>query len=722
MTPERKKTVIGLVFVGLLNLCLYGFILSQSFVTFDDDLHLTANRWMQPFTFKSLIYFWTQSYENLYIPVSYTAWGVLARTTTAFASTSVLSPAVFKLANLVLHGTNCSLVYLILRRLKYKQAASLAGTVLFAIHPLQVESVAWISEFRGLLAASFGFSALFILVRALTAEHADVKSGLSTRTLLISTTLLSAAMLAKPSAASFVLFGAVLCWGIAGHSIFQTANFAAIWAIPVLVSTYVSHILQDGTHTSSQVHWLQRITVASDSLAFYLYKFVIPTSLCMDYGRTPQVVLQNSYSMWSVLVPLVLIVVLLWQRQRDLVIGTCLTIGGLAPTLGLVSFGFQEISTVADRYCYLAMFGIAYLIAWSWERFQFATWRVLNLGAACLLMFLTFQQIQVWKESESLYTHALGINPDSWLSLNNLGNLEADAGNYDTALEYFNEALQLRPDYGIACRNIGVCLKELGQDDEALVYFTRAVELTPNCVSCQWSLGTILFQKGDYQRAKDCFSAATALENDNPELCSDYGQSLLALNEFQGAVKAYENVLKLNPNNLDAKSRLGDRYLELGLLALAERYYRDALSIEHDLPPVHFNCGLIQAQKGELESAARHFRSVLSSKQSRLNPELNHSARLELISILLSLGLKANEANRPQEALKIFNEVLTLEPDHAAGHFQLARVLIATHNHSEAIRHLNIVLTLVPDDSVAAKDTKDLLKQLELRAMKEVEP
>ena len=502
--PNRRPFFIGLLLVLITGLVFHD-VLTAGFVRWDDGMHVYANPYLHPVSPAHLARFWTAPYQNLYIPLSYSLYALLAATAhlprpvpTTDGLWIDLNPRVFHAAGLGLHLVNVLLVFALLRRLlppspfPARDWAAGLGALLFAVHPVQAESVAWIAEMRGLLAGLFSLLALHAYLRH--AKEQEGRAGL--RWFALSTLCFGLALLAKPSAVAVPLLALTLEMLILRRPVRAWRGGLGLWAGLCLVFLGLTHSAQPVTVDIVTPLWTRPL-IAGDALAFYAGKLFWPARLGIDYGRSPMWLTAQS---WFGLTSLAALAAGLaaWAGRRRLpwLTASCaLFAAALLPTLGLTPFVFQVYSTVADRYLYLALLGPALGLAWglmlasqmAWPRLQLASWS----GAAAALLLLSLgsrTQTLCWQNSIPLFSHALAVNPQSWGMYNNLAAVALDRNDPADALPLLTEAARLRPGYAEAHANRGMALLELGERREAEAEFRLAFALNPASPQVQETL------------------------------------------------------------------------------------------------------------------------------------------------------------------------------------------------------------------------------------------
>ena len=419
---------------------VFGRSVGFDFVSLDDEVHLVRNPYLNPFTLHGLAAFWTEPYQGLYIPATYTAWGLLtfpARVLPSMPGGPTLDPAIFHLANVALHAANAVLVWWIVRRVVGDPHAAAVGALLFALHPVQAEPVAWASGFKDTFSGFWSLLAIGLFLRAVD----PASSRPAWRAYAAATAAFAIALCAKPAAVVVPPIAWLLVWASGNVHPKATARLLLPWLCLAIPYVWATHRQQADAALMTWTPPAVRPLVAADALAFYARQLVWPADLAIDYGRTPRWVWNHAGG--SVAVGLATAGVgtaaLLWfarRRGRAVVAGLAVVVVGVGPVLGLVPFIFQQFSTVSDRYLYLPMLGVALIAGWAVR----ATGRMGGRVAVVVLIALAVRsgiQVGVWRDSAALFAHNLTVNPDSAMSYAGLG-LAAERANDLLAAEAYD--------------------------------------------------------------------------------------------------------------------------------------------------------------------------------------------------------------------------------------------------------------------------------------------
>ena len=484
----------------------------------DDYMHIVENPYLKPVTLPRVLELWQKPYWGLYIPVTYTVWAAIARLAElpgAGQNAAKLDPRPFHSANLVLHLVNLLIVFAILRMLTRNDWAASCGALLFALHPVQVEPVAWVSGLKDVLSGFFSLLALWQYLayaaatsssaNAVTArgEMANVKRGVFH--FAVATLAFVLALLSKPAAAMVPLAAWLLDRYVLQRTIRQCTMALISWivlAVPFAVLTKWSQ--PDAGIEFLTPIWVRPL-VAGDALAFYLYQLAVPLSLGPDYSRRPELVLQHGWIYLVWLLPFGL-AVLIWlgrHKRPWLVASGGVFVMGTVPTLGLVPFSFQDISTVADRYLYFSFLGPALLLACflSEPRRRRDLTLLLCVGLLTLLGIRSASQAGYWSDSITLYHHVLEINPRSWLAHVGLGDSLAEQRKFEQAMAHYLQALRIRPNDASTHNNLGNILARQRKFEEAGTQYLKALRIEPNNAAAHNNLANVLVEQNDLGQA-----------------------------------------------------------------------------------------------------------------------------------------------------------------------------------------------------------------------------
>lgn len=498
-------------------------------------------------------------YQGLYTPLTYTLYALVAwapALITANAAAGITpNPQLFHGLNLLLHLLGVLSVWRILRLLLNRtrqpetetpgrvdawplEWAACGGALLFAIHPIQVEPVAWVAGMKDLL---FGLLSLVAVWYYLLYVDAKTEPGRPSRPALhygLATGAFVLALLAKPTAVVVpVIVWLLAVWGWRRSWPKQISGLL-VWFIIAVAWGMLTRWVQPASNLDFEPPLWTRPLVAGDALLFYLYKLVLPIRFGPDYGRSPEYVLAHGWLFFTGLVPFAVAVWIWLKRERLSWLATAagVFVVVLLPVLGLIPFEFQRYSTVADRYVYLAMLGPALALAWglTWPKKKIAA-----IGCAIVLGLFVLRsvwQIPYWHNTATFFKQALQVHSDSFIAHHNLGFALAEQGQDAEAVSHFTKALRLKPEF-----------------PKALIHFSEALRLQPTSAKAHVNLAGVLLQEGKVQEAELHYTEAIRLKPRYKNAHLRLSIVLASQGEFDRAKYHVSEVLRMDPDHKAAR-------------------------------------------------------------------------------------------------------------------------------------------------------------------------
>jgi protein O-mannosyl-transferase len=677
MPSARPLFVPGLipVLVALITFVVFLPTLQNGFVNWDDDSHLLENPHYRGLGWEQLRWMFTTCLNGSCMPLNwvtygldYVLWG--------------MNPKGYHFTSLLVHAANAPLFYFLslrLLRLGLGTSNSLpdlpirlaAGfsALFFSLHPLQVEVVAWAIGREIAIAGFFFILTLLCYLKAAENESA----GLSRRGWMGAAWILYAMSLLGKEMALTLPF-ALLVLDIyplrrlgGGHGRWFGPQVRQIWLekIPFLLLALAAGIRatlekeQAGSiYPITDYGFLPRFAQVLYSLAFYPWKTLVPLELSPLYPLHPFTGFWNLPLLLSGVLVFFLTAVLFVVRHRWPAGLTVWVFYGvlLIPVSGVVAFGPYA---VADRFSYLPCMGWAVLAGagffycwkgWDDGRVALRT-LVLTQSLAVLLLVvlagLTWQQTQIWHNSERLWRHALGIDERSSFAHNNLGLALAERGEFAEAINHIRRAVEIDPRFVEAHTNLGNFLAQRGSSAEAIFHLRQALKIDPAFANAHNTLGNILVNRGETDQAIEHFRKA--LET-NPRSAITYynlGRALARRGDAAEAIENYRKALELNPHDPDVHNNLGLVFQSQGRLRAAVEQFQNALQADPRYAKAYFNLGRILAGQGKLEDAVENFRSALQIQPGAA--EIHE----QLARALAQQGKKEEALEHYQEALRL---------------------------------------------------------------------
>ena len=546
MKDAWKAPVGGAALIILLTLVAYLPALRVGFI-WDDDSYVTDNPTLRSLGGLESIWF-KPGATYQYYPLVFTSfwveqhlWG--------------LQPFGYHLVNVLLHAANAVLLWRVLRRLKIAGAWWIAA--IFALHPVAVESVAWVTERKNTLSGLFYLLAALAWLRFRPLTAGERPHAPDWRFYWLALGLFVCALSSKTVTCSLPAVLVLLIWWKTGRLEKRDSLALAPWFVLGAASGFMTRSMEQRL-VAGGAEWglsfVQRCLLAGRALWFYAGKLCWPCHLTFIYPRWEI----DAGTAWQYSFPLAALVVLvaLWFLRARIGRGPLVAVlffgVTLAPALGFINVYPSRYSYVADHFQYLACIGlIALAVGASAAIFQQGGRRGRELGtlaAAIVLLLLgtaTWGQAHAYYDLETLWRDTLAKNPDAWLAQNNLGTVLRQAGKPEEAIGHFRQAARLKPDLAEAHYNLGVTLAQLDRTQEAIEHYGRALQIKPDFAEAHYNLGVALAESGRVAEAMDHWEQALRLKPDYAEAHFNLGLILTAQGRTTEASEHYRKALDL---------------------------------------------------------------------------------------------------------------------------------------------------------------------------------
>ena len=636
------------------------------------------------------------------------------------------------LINVVLHAANTGLVFLLFRRMTGATWRSAILAALFGLHPLRVESVAWVTERKDVLSGFFGFLALLCYARYAKEHMQKAKCGTqnpaprtvhhisrftlhASRFYFLSLGCFALGLMSKPMLVTLPFAMLLLdYWPLKrmqnAECRMQKAESGATFdarrstlraLLPLLAeklpffalaaaASVVTFVVQKQGGALEPIGYLPlgaRVGNALISYCRYLGKMFWPANLAVFYPHPGQWPLVKVLLAGGLLLGISGLLFMKRRRYPFLLVGWLWFVGTLVPAIGLIQSSSQAM---ADRFTYLPSLGVLILAIWGacelTQRWRYAVTAVAVAGSVAIVLcvVVTRQQLGHWKDGETLFRHAVGVTRDNWLALNNLGCALVKKGQIDEAIGYYVEALILRPGYAMAHNNLGVALTKKGQFDEGISQVQEALRLKPDYAEAYYNLGNALVRKGQIDAGISQYLEALRRQPDYADAHCNLGIALVRKGQLDEALSQYLEALRLAPANAEAHANLGIVFVRKGRIDEAISQYLEALRLQPDYAEAHYNFGNALLRKGQVDAAISQFQEAI-----RQQPDyaLAHN----------NLGTALEQKGQIAAAISQFQEAIRLTPDDASAYFNLGSALAERNQIDEAIRQFQEALRLNPD-------------------------
>lgn len=555
---QNQKIIVALLLAGIV-LIVYAPVGHYEFVDLDDDLYVRDNpRIKRGVTWDNLVWAISSFREGVWNPAT---WISFMLDYHLFG----LNPGAFHLTNLLLHTASVVLLLVVLQQMTGALWPSALVAALFALHPLNVESVAWVTERKSVLSTLFGILTLWAYLgyvrKPCWQRYAGVLGflvlGLTAKQMLVT----------LPCVLLLLDYWPLKRLGENWRECRERLPRLVAEKLPLLLAAAAAGMLtiraaestQQALPTLGALPFGLRLANAAVAYATYLFKMVWPANLAVFYPHQG-----NSLSLWTATGAALLLAGISWAVWRGrgsgyLEVGWLWYLGTLVPVSGLIQAGGHSM---ADRHTYIPLIGVFIMLVWGTTQLA----RTLQLkkewliaASVCLVLtmaVLTRRQLDHWQDSATLFQHAVESTENNHLAHSNLGIFFLRNGNLDQAIDHFQKALEIAPQFAPAHTNLGTALRRKGILDEAVNHLLQALEIQPDIPEAYNNLGIVLAQMGRTQEALEHFSRAKEVQ---PDYLAAYYNSGLLLEEqdrIEEAIQLFREILLLDPLHIEAQQRL----------------------------------------------------------------------------------------------------------------------------------------------------------------------
>ncbi|MBI1869986.1 MAG: tetratricopeptide repeat protein [Chlamydiae bacterium] len=612
MHPTRLNILLGLL-IALLTTAIYIQVSHHPFLPFDDNGYVTKNAHVQKgLTLENIRWaFKTREMANWH-PLTWISHIIDAQM-------YGLNPSGHHLTNLFFHIFNSLLLFTTLFLMTGIQSASFFTAFLFALHPLHVESVAWVAERKDVLSAFFGIGTL--LFYSIYTRSPSLRKYLGTIVIFI------LGLLSKPTLVSwpFVL----LLLDDFPLNRFSKYRWKCLWEkIPFFIlsvgSCWMTFLVQrsgGAVRSLEKFSLMARIKNTLVSYMIYIKKMFWPVDLAYFYPHPG-----NSLPLWEALGAFIVLVIISYgaiQKRRNypyLLTGWFWFLITLIPVIGLVQVGMQGY---ADRYTYLPLIGLFMILSWGARdllsklsgkfirKIVVSILYVLILG---VMPLVTWGQIKYWESSRSLFERAVHINPQSDLLYFNWGVALSEEGQLKEAIEVYQKTLQLNPGFAKAYNNLGFASYRQGRMSEAIQMYEKALKIKPDFMEAHDNFAAALADLHRFDEALMHYTRALELSPDSASLHNNLGALLIQMNRLESAVSQLQEALRIKPDYLEAHFNLALAFMNLEDLKEASLQYLEVLRLKPDSFQAHYNLGLILVRLNLSRDAKKEFLEALRIK------------------------------------------------------------------------------------------------------------
>jgi protein O-mannosyl-transferase len=592
--PNKNRPLLICLLLALVILAVYYQVHNFSFINYDDPIYVSENSNLHPgLTLNSIKWAFTSGYAGNWHPLT---WLSHMLDWQFFGS----NPAGHHLTNLLFHIANTLLLFLVLKKMTSAIWQSAFVAALFALHPLHVESVAWISERKDVLSTFFWLLTMWAYIRYV--------KNLKLKWYLISLVLFALGLMSKPMLVTLPFVLLLLDYWPLERFGQQSFYRLIVEKIPFFVlaasSGVVTFFVQQGSQavislTKFPVEY--RILNAVISYVKYIEKTCWPVRLAFFYpnpGRNVSI----PYAAISAgfLLAVTIFILLFSKKHRYLFTGWFWYIVTLLPVIGLVQVGSQAM---ADRYSYITLTGLFIIIAWALPELlaKFPHRKAVLWASSLIVLFIlavcAYFQTQNWKDTITLSQHALKVTENNYIAHFCITAPLIEQGRIDQAIWHDTEALRIKPDYVDAMDGLGIAFYKMGKIDDAISQYKNALQLDPCDIKVCYNFGMALAAKGKFDDAVSLYNKALRIAPDAVNIRLNLGVALTSSGKLDQAAKEYEKILLIQPQNATAHNDFGVVLFQQGKIDDAIAHFNQAVKINPNYTDAKNNLTRVLAEK-----------------------------------------------------------------------------------------------------------------------------
>jgi tetratricopeptide (TPR) repeat protein len=677
--PPLRTSLVAALGAALVVLTFAAFsgVLSGSFLAYDDDDYVTANAHVRAGLTASGVAWALRSTEaSNWHPLTWLSHMIDVQ---AYG----LDAARHHLTSLLLHTANVLLLFLLLLRMTNALWRSALVAALFAVHPLHVESVAWIAERKDVLSTLCWLLTIAAWIRYVPSQTAARYATVAA--------FFALGLMAKPMVVTlpFTLL-LVDFWPLARpeplkRRLWEKAPLFLMSAASSIV-TFVAQRGSGSVQTLSGLGVGPRVANAATAYAGYLGKMVWPVSLSAFYPYPREISWGPAIGSALLLLALTILALRLAKAAPYVTFGWLWYVGTLVPVIGLVQVGLQAS---ADRYTYVPLVGIFVAMSWGLGalagRGRPARIAVAALSAVSLagLVVVTRGQVRHWSDTRSLFEHALAVTSNNFVAHNNLGVDLARRGKPQEAIAEYEEALRIKADYAEAQNNLGTALHDQGRDAEAVDHLRLALANVPESAAIRLNLGNALAGSGQADAALAEYDRALRLQPDAADVHRNMGNLLHRLGRNDEAVSHFQRAVEQRPDDASVRLGLATALTGAGKFDAALQQFEISLRLNPAAPVAHNDLGNLLASRGRIAESIPQYEQAV-----RLKPDYAEA--------LNNLGQALAMADRVPESIERFQEAVKIDPGFAQAHSNLGVSLARMDRFPEAIEQFERALEINP--------------------------
>lgn len=611
-----------------------------------------------------------------------------------------LKPTGYHLVNIILHAIGTVLLWRVLKVLQVPGAWVTA--MIFGLHPVHVESVAWITERKNVLSGLFYLGAALAYLRYALIPQGKTNNKKPERFYALALFLFICALLSKTVTCTLPAVLLLILWwkskNITFSDLRDLAPLFIFGACFGLLTLWLEKSTVGAVGQEWQQSFVERCLIAGRALYFYSGKLIWPVKLAFIYPRW-QI---DTQVWWQYLFPLIAVatIVVFWLARHRLGRGPLVAVlffaGTLTPALGFFDVYPMRYSYVANHFQYLASIGLIALVVASGCRIMNGPGElrkhITKIAAVFVLIIfgtLTWQNCRNYMDPETLWTDTLEKNPQAWMAHSHMGSILKQRNELKNAIEYYRKAVQINPKYVSGYNNLANILVKQGHLDEAIINYRKALslEVEYDTASVHSNLATVLAKNGRIDEAITEYKEALKLQPSNPSYYNNLGIALATQNRIDEAVSVFTKALEIKPDSLMTYYNLGNILERSGKLDKAIDNYNKALNLNPDEETrltVLNRLAMIYSLQKKHDKAIEYLKAILEIKWDQ--PQVN-----------LRLGDKYFMLGKVDGAIRYWSESLRLNPDQPSLHGKLGKAFFMKGYFDQTVMHWNKALELKPD-------------------------
>lgn len=604
------------------------------------------------------------------------------------------------LTNLLFHIANTLILFLVFKKMTGHLWRSGFVAALFALHPLHVESVAWVAERKDVLSTFFWLLAMGAYSRY--AERPKINRYVLVLLFFVMGLMAKPMLVTLPFVLLLMDFWPLgrLQWGQEieeGH--IKTPKSSAVYLVvekvPFLVITVVASVAayitqRQGGVVPAMDFALLKMQTTNAIVAYisYIGKMIWPVKLAAYYPHPGMLPVWQVVGAGFLITCVSVFGVWKWRKFPYFSFGWFWFLGTFVPVIGIVKIGDFFM---ADRFTYVPLVGLFVITAWGIPEFvalKRPNKTLLATLAAALLLILAavaWRQTGYWKNDITLFERARKVTTNNYGAHNNIGTALVRQGCTEEAVDHYLQALCIKPDYLKAHFNLAFVLEKQGRTNESIAHYLEALRIKPDYVEALYNLGSVFYKQGHLNEAVVHYLAALRIQPDHVESHNNLGNVFYEQGRLEEAVGHYLQVLQISPDDVKAHNNLGNALVKQGRIEEAAAHYSEALRIQPDYDEAHSNLGNAFYKQGRINEAIEHYLEALRIKPNQSKLHIN-------------LGAALMKQGRTDESIEHYSTALRIKPDHVDAHYNLGAALFRKGNIKQAIYHFQQVLKINPGD------------------------